>query len=175
MIHFQSIPTVTVHRVIWSVIWSHLSTTFAIHSFYNLAVIFLHSFLVPLFTGLPLDKYFPIEVLEIWTAQPCTMWRPLSRWPMHSSLQVVGHPIPLHSWGIAALLPRQYMQASLIKTRHYPQSYAEKRSPVLLFWTSYKDAGLRWSDWYVEVINKGPKMWSISFIIRKDSTISGGP
>lgn len=44
---------------------SHLSTAFAIHSFYNLAMISLHSFLAPIFTGIPLNDSIPVEVIEI--------------------------------------------------------------------------------------------------------------
>ncbi|KAJ5145106.1 hypothetical protein N7448_002498 [Penicillium atrosanguineum] len=44
---------------------SHLSTAFAIHSFYNLAMISLHSFLVPLFTGIPLNDCISAEVIEV--------------------------------------------------------------------------------------------------------------
>ena len=44
---------------------SHLSTAFAIHSFYNLAMISLHSFLVPLFTSVSLNDCIPAEVIEV--------------------------------------------------------------------------------------------------------------
>lgn len=66
MIHFHDrFPQLQFTGSYEACIWSHFSTTFAIHYFYNLAVIFLHSFLVQLFTGLPLDECVPIEVIEI--------------------------------------------------------------------------------------------------------------